>query len=152
MPTPIDLIIDLEEPRAHEQVVRYKSRERLEELVLVVNIVSCYWSRHLGLLKDSLRTGFSCVKRHAFWLPTENRNCQRNRQLDINVVHALSWNNVGLTTSSILDEASDTFESLRTIKQSLRQASMSGKLNVILRDDDMEPLLRVLDLDQLQYL
>lgn len=54
MSSPVELIIDLEDPTRHVQILGYQLRERMDKFLLVVDVHATYRCWDVSQLKDFL--------------------------------------------------------------------------------------------------
>jgi len=79
VPSAIELIIYFEYPSVDIQIARYQLREMIEEIFLIVDIVSTNWDRYIGHLEDPLCTRFGREDFGLLWISCDDWNRELDR-------------------------------------------------------------------------
>lgn len=146
----IILIVNLEQPHVHIQIVCDEPSQGQLEFLPLCDVVSGNRNWNVAQLEDALGSTFrrkDYIASLEVWFATHDRNAQLDGQLDVVVAH-FSRHNVRLL---ILDQVLDLSKCFGREKHGLGQREVFLEFDVILWYNQVETLSRLLNFDQLQY-
>ena len=148
----INFIVNLEDPRVHKKIVSDKAGQRIHEFIAVVDIVRRNGGWDVCLLEDAFCPGFCRIEIHLFRFTTDDRDCQRDRKLNVCLCYVLTRNYVSLPASSSFDDRLDSLQSLWRVEKGLCQTVVLGELHIVFGNDDVESLVSGIDFYEFEYL
>ena len=146
--TPRKLVVYLEQPRLDVLVVRDEYRQRIYELDLVVDLERGEWRRDAQLQQKPLGRRLRAADELVLRVSAHQRDLQQVRQLHV-VAGGVPGHDVGRLPA---DQLSDALDRARGVEELLREAEVRGESLAVLRAQEVETVLVLLDVPELEDL